>query len=74
MSLNLLSTGGGTFALEHPGDAACGIPDEDTIVMIGGYDHTYVTRWLHATSLEGLLEAMRSLPFICDLNQIQNPL
>ena len=41
-----LNTGGGTFALRHSGDGACGIPDEDTIVMIGGYDpaHNYVTR------------------------------
>ena len=57
MSLNLLSTGGGTFALEHPGSGACGIPNEDTIVMIGGYDHTYVTRWLDATSLRGASES-----------------
>ena len=37
-------TGGGTFALRHDGRGACGIPDEDTIVMTGGYKHDYVTR------------------------------
>ena len=38
-------TGGRTFALRHSGMAACGIPDEDTIVMTGGYPaHDYVTR------------------------------
>ena len=37
-------TGGGTFALRHSGDLACGIPDEDTIVMTGGNFHNYVTR------------------------------
>lgn len=37
--------GGGTFALRHRGDLACGIPDEDTIVMTGGWPpHDYVTR------------------------------
>ena len=40
--------GGGTFELRHCGYAACGIPDEDTIVMTGGYQdrtaHDYVTR------------------------------
>ena len=36
--------GGGTFDLRHSGLAACGIPDEDTIVMTGGYLHNYVTR------------------------------
>ena len=36
--------GGGTFELRHSGDMACGIPDEDTIVMTGGYKHDYVTR------------------------------
>ena len=36
--------GGGTFALRHSGMFACGIPDEDTIVMTGGYPHNYVTR------------------------------
>ena len=51
MSLNLLVTGGGTFALEHPGNGACGIPDKETIVMIGGHDHAFVTRCLDAFSL-----------------------
>ena len=36
--------GGGTFELRHSGYLACGIPDEDTIVMTGGYFHDYVTR------------------------------
>ena len=37
--------GGGTFELRHSGHYACGIPDEDTIVMTGGYPaHDYVTR------------------------------
>ena len=41
--------GGGTFALRHSRNLACGIPDEDTIVMTGGlpggyYAHDYVTR------------------------------
>ena len=37
--------GGGIFALRHSGVDACGIPDEDSIVMTGGYPpHDYVTR------------------------------
>ena len=41
----LFVAGGRTFALRHGGWAAWGIPDEDTIVMTGGYpDHNYVTR------------------------------
>ena len=38
--------GGGTFELRHSGAYACGIPDEDTIVMTGGDypPHNYVTR------------------------------
>ena len=39
--------GGGTFDLRHSGFGACGIPDEDTIVMTGGGDypgHNHVTR------------------------------
>ena len=36
--------GGGTFALRHSGLDACGIPDEDTIVMTGGAGHSHVTR------------------------------
>ena len=38
--------GGGTFDLRHSAWAACGIPDEDTIVMTGGGfpRHNYVTR------------------------------
>ena len=35
---------GETFALEHSGESACGIPDKDTIVMTGGFEHNYVTR------------------------------
>ena len=39
-------TGGETFALRHSGWAACGIPEEDTIVMTGGARpfHNYVAR------------------------------
>ena len=37
--------GGRTFELRHNGQYACGIPDEDTIVMTGGWNHNYVTRW-----------------------------
>ena len=36
--------GGGTFELRHSGDRACGIPDEDTIVMTGGQNSNHVTR------------------------------
>ena len=44
-SLSQFVTGGGTFALRHNGYHACGIPDEDTIVMTGGWPlHNYVTR------------------------------
>merc|ERR1711971_1034259 len=50
--------GGGTFALEHPGSGACGIPNEDTIVMIGGYDHAYVTRY----NINGFVEELPQLP------------
>ena len=38
-------TGGGTFKLRHSGHSACGIPDEETIVMTAGASHNYVTRW-----------------------------
>ena len=46
----LFIAGGGTFELRHSGQFACGIPEEDTIVMTGGIDewpnsHDYVTRW-----------------------------
>ena len=36
--------GGATFKLSHSGHHACGIPNEDTIVMTGGVLHSYVTR------------------------------
>ena len=42
--------GGGTFELRHSGWQACGIPDEDTIVMTGGYRHKRVTRCLPSPS------------------------
>ena len=42
----IIFPGGETFSLEHSGDLTCGIPDGETIVMIGGYDHNYVTRSL----------------------------
>ena len=40
------STGGRNFALNHSAWGACGIPDGETIVMIGGFNptHNYVTR------------------------------
>ena len=36
------------FELRHPADGACGIPDaqDSTIVLIGGENHKYVTRWV----------------------------
>ena len=42
------STGGRNFALNHSAWGACGIPDGETIVMIGGFNptHNYVTRWM----------------------------
>ena len=49
-AFNFFATGGGTFALRHSGKYACGIPDEDTIVMTGGLNHNYVTRWLPSSS------------------------
>ena len=39
--------GGGTFALSHSGHAACGIPDGETIVMTGGYDHSLPQLAIH---------------------------
>ena len=36
--------GGPTFKLSHSGHHACGIPNEDMIVMTGGVLHNYVTR------------------------------
>ena len=47
-----------TFALEHGGNGACGIPDGDTIIMTGGFGQNYVTRFvleLEVTGLEELL-------------------
>ena len=43
--------GGGTFDLRHSGLADCGIPDEDAIVMTGGYNHDHVTRWSFRSKL-----------------------
>jgi len=51
--------GGGTFALHHSGEGACGIPDEDTIVMTGGWPpHDYVTRY----NVNGFVEELPQLP------------
>jgi len=54
--------GGGTFALRHTGWAACGIPDEDTIVMTGGgggwYSHDFVTRY----NVNGFVEELPRMP------------
>ena len=41
--VNVLYTGA-TFALEHGGYGACGIPDGETIILTGGFGHNYVTR------------------------------
>ena len=39
-------TDGRTFTLAHSGDRACGIPDGDTFVMVGGGEqiHNFATR------------------------------
>ena len=38
---------GGSFDLEHSGQSACGILEAgDTMVLTGGRDHNYVTRWV----------------------------
>ena len=36
--------GGRRFALNHSGNAACGIPNGETILMTGGNRHSFVTR------------------------------
>ena len=36
--------GGGSFWLYNNLEYACGIPDGETIVMTGGYKHSFVTR------------------------------
>ena len=36
--------------MRHSGFMACGIPDEDTIVMTGGAVHNHVTRWPRSPS------------------------
>ena len=36
--------GGDTFTLMHNGESACGILDEETIILTGGRGHNYVTR------------------------------
>ena len=53
--------GGKTFALRHRGhgQAACGIPDGDTIVMTGGWRQHYVTRWLSSSSPSSLCKASK---------------
>ena len=33
-----------TFDLAHSGYLSCGIPEEETYVLIGGDDHNFVTR------------------------------
>ena len=38
-------SGGSTFGLVHDVTDACGIPDGETFVLTGGYQHDYVTRW-----------------------------
>ena len=41
---SLCSPGGETFELRHGGAGACGIPDGESIVMTGGFGHSFVTR------------------------------
>jgi len=48
----------GFFALRHSGYRACGIPDEDTIVMIGGRSNDHVTRY----NVNGFVEELPQLP------------
>ena len=43
-----------TFALEHGGNGACGIPDGDTIIMTGGFGQNYVTRFVLKLEVTGL--------------------
>ena len=43
-----------TFALEHGGNGACGIPDGDTIIMTGGFGQNYVTRFVLELEVAGL--------------------
>ena len=43
-----------TFALEHGGNGACGIPDGDTIIMTGGFGQNYVTRFVLELEVTGL--------------------
>ena len=45
-----------TFALEHGGNGACGIPDGDTIIMTGGFGQNYVTRFVLELEVTGLEE------------------
>ena len=40
----IILPGGETFALRNSGYGACGIPDEETIVLTGGFRHNFVTR------------------------------
>merc|ERR1712004_690127 len=55
--------GGDSFALSHSGNAACGIPDNETIVMTGGYNsdnesaHSFVTRY----NISGFVEELPQL-------------
>ena len=42
-----IKVAGGSFDLKHSGQGACGIPEAgDTMVLTGGYNHKYVTRWV----------------------------
>ena len=46
-------TGGEDFTLatpediSPPGPGACGVPDGDTIIMIGGNNFGHVSRWMY---------------------------
>ena len=42
-----IKVAGGSFDLKHSGWGACGIPEAgDTMVLTGGVNHNYVTRWV----------------------------
>ena len=44
LQLIFFCSGGTILSLSHSADRSCGIPDGETIIMIGGESHNYVTR------------------------------
>merc|ERR1712037_404942 len=50
--------GGATFSLRHSGRQACGIPDGETLILTGGYIHSFVTRY----NVNGFVEELPQLP------------